>query len=247
MNLQAHPCRRVFDQPIPLAVAAGRSSRGCRKDARSRLHLTPAYRGTLTHQVDQNSTAVQLGNADCDHCYGSQMLAEQAADFEPGDAIAMCDVRGGVVRAVSTAVVVEHSPEHLVTWIPLGSPLLLPGDAEGRLVKTEHVERLIEVPWNSWGGPVFVWPHGGWHSVRASWGGVDEDRSLDHWYINLHTPLQRSPYGFDLEDLILDVIVKPDRQSWSWKDEAEFDRACAAGIIDAKTGANSHAWCPTSR
>lgn len=163
------------------------------------------------------------------------MFAEQEDALQPGDAIAMRDVRGGVVRAVSTAVVVEQSPERLVTWIPIGSPLLLPADADGQLVKTEHVPRLIEVPWNSWGGPVFVWPQAGWHSVRASWNGAGTDRSLDHWYVNLHTPLRRSPYGFDLEDLILDVIVKPDRQSWSWKDEAEFEQTCEAGLIAAQT------------
>ncbi|WP_154796398.1 DUF402 domain-containing protein [Occultella kanbiaonis] len=160
------------------------------------------------------------------------MLVEDAEPFVPGDSVAIRDVRGGVVRAVSAAVVVEHSPERLVTWIPLGSPLLLPGDVHGQPVKTERVDRLTEVSWNSWGGPAFVWPQGGWHSVRASWTDAGPDRSLDHWYVNLHTPLRRTSFGFDLEDLILDVIVKPDLRSWSWKDEAEFDEACADGIVE---------------
>ena len=87
------------------------------------------------------------------------------------------------------------------------------------------------------GRPVFIWPQGGWHSVRVSWNGSGADRSLNHWYINLHTPLQRSAYGFDMEDLILDVVVTPDLRSWSWKDEVAFNDACAAGIVDADVAA----------
>ena len=67
--------------------------------------------------------------------------------------------------------------------------------------------------------------------MRASWSDAGDQRSLDHWYINLHTPLRRSRYGFDIEDLVLDVVVSPDRRSWSWKDEADFDVARANGTI----------------
>lgn len=153
--------------------------------------------------------------------------------YAPGDQIVFRDVRGGVIRAVSTAVVVEHSSEQLITWIPIGSPLLLPADTDDHLVRTDDFDHLKQVAWDSWGGPLFIWPSGAAYSVRLSWRGSEAGRELDHWYVNLHLPLRPTPLGFDTTDLVLDVVVAPDRRSWSWKDEQAFETARASGQLDA--------------
>ncbi|MGN9889795.1 DUF402 domain-containing protein [Micromonospora sp. L31] len=59
------------------------------------------------------------------------------------------------------------------------------------------------------------------------------------WYVNLETPYHRHPDGVDVTDLVLDIVVTPDRQ-WEWKDVDEsdgrighllyFDRATAAAV-----------------
>ena len=48
------------------------------------------------------------------------------------------------------------------------------------------------------------------------------------WYVNMQTPFIRRPYGFDLADHTLDIIVRPDR-SWYWKDEDELAIAVTKG------------------
>jgi hypothetical protein len=48
------------------------------------------------------------------------------------------------------------------------------------------------------------------------------------WYVNVQTPFDRQPYGFDVADMTLDVVVRPDR-SWYWKDTDELRDALAAG------------------
>jgi hypothetical protein len=50
------------------------------------------------------------------------------------------------------------------------------------------------------------------------------------WYVNIDLPFARKPYGFDIVDLTLDIVVRPDL-SWYWKDEDELDMAVAAGAL----------------
>jgi len=41
------------------------------------------------------------------------------------------------------------------------------------------------------------------------------------WYVNLQSPPRRTSYGFDIADLALDIVARPNR-SWYWKDEDEL-------------------------
>lgn len=50
------------------------------------------------------------------------------------------------------------------------------------------------------------------------------------WYLNLESPLRRSPVGFDYTDHVLDVIVELDG-SWRWKDEDELREAVRLGLF----------------
>jgi hypothetical protein len=70
---------------------------------------------------------------------------------------------------------------------------------------------------------------GDWHSVWVSWlpGG-------EHWgwYVNLQRPFRRTDLGFETMDLMLDLIVDPDR-TWRWKDEDELATWTERGLLDS--------------
>ena len=58
-----------------------------------------------------------------------------------------------------------------------------------------------------------------WYSVNLFFEPTD-GRFLC-WYVNFQDPFRRSRIGFGTRDLVLDLVVGPDRK-WGWKDEDEF-------------------------
>jgi Protein of unknown function (DUF402) len=58
--------------------------------------------------------------------------------------------------------------------------------------------------------------------------------------VNLEGPLARSPVGFDLDDLFLDLLIEPDG-SYRWLDEDELDAALAAGLISTREAGEARA------
>jgi predicted RNA-binding protein associated with RNAse of E/G family len=60
------------------------------------------------------------------------------------------------------------------------------------------------------------------------------------WYVNLERPLMRSPVGFDLSDLFLDVYIERDRPA-RWLDEDELEQALAAGLLTPEDAAAARA------
>jgi hypothetical protein len=150
--------------------------------------------------------------------------------WQPGDSIAVRDVYEGRILAAVAVVVVEDTPERLLAWLPEGSPLFLPADAQGRLVKSVDFDHLAELRWNGFGGgPLYLFPWGEPFMFRATWDGSGPGRALDHWYVNLQTPPVRTSIGLDTHDHILDVIIQPDLTTWAWKDDEQFEAAVTSG------------------
>jgi hypothetical protein len=56
------------------------------------------------------------------------------------------------------------------------------------------------------------------------------------WYVNVQPPFRRTPFGFDITDQTLDIVVRPDR-SWYWKDEDELALAVAKGACTPEMAA----------
>ena len=50
------------------------------------------------------------------------------------------------------------------------------------------------------------------HAVWIMW--ERGHTKLRCWYINLETPLLRTPIGFDTMDHELDIVISPDRSGW---------------------------------
>lgn len=68
---------------------------------------------------------------------------------------------------------------------------------------------------------------GDWQAVWVSWRETGESWG---WYVNLQRPFHRTERTLQTMDLMLDILVAPDRQ-WHWKDEDEFAALVAAGLI----------------
>ncbi|HZU12409.1 MAG TPA: DUF402 domain-containing protein [Chloroflexota bacterium] len=67
-----------------------------------------------------------------------------------------------------------------------------------------------------------------WHATWVSW---RENGEWWGWYVNFQRPMIRIPTGIQTMDLMLDIVVAPDRR-WRWKDEDEFEALVSQGIID---------------
>lgn len=69
------------------------------------------------------------------------------------------------------------------------------------------------------------------HSVSLYWRATD--RAFREWYVNLEEPWKRTPIGFDSRDNVLDMVVRPDLSTWTWKDEDELAWAVGSGRYTA--------------
>jgi predicted RNA-binding protein associated with RNAse of E/G family len=56
-----------------------------------------------------------------------------------------------------------------------------------------------------------------------------------HYYVNIESPLRRSPVGFDYTDWFLDVRIPLDRSGYVWKDEDELAEAVARGLVSERS------------
>ena len=117
-------------------------------------------------------------------------------------------------------VVVEDTPELLVTYLPEESPFRFPPSADGR----PH-------PWAgkcAWhgNGMLALRRPGEAHSVMHFWNGPD--RRFAGWYLNLEEPFRRTAAGYDSQDLELDVWVPVDGP-WQLKDSDLLDQRVREG------------------
>lgn len=169
----------------------------------------------------------------------AQMRQIPAERREPGDTVALREIWGGRVWYARPAVVVTdepnltmfHVPPHVLCKEPVGpdgSPLRIPTDVWD-LQDTERGDR-----WNL----SFAFPETPYAVIL----GFDENSQLDTYYVNLQAPLKRSPAGFDTVEYLLDVIIPPDRSSWSWKDEDEVAEALSSGLLTDRDVAWLRSW-----
>ena len=111
-----------------------------------------------------------------------------------------------------------------------------PGNRSQRAVGPDGVQlrlpcdewRLAEVQWLGHHVLSFAFPDAS-HAVIAII--VEATKEFLGWYVNLQAPLQPTRLGFDTTDHVLDVLVPPDRSTWTWKDEDELEEAVALGLF----------------
>ncbi|WP_433294381.1 hypothetical protein ACQP2F_32960 [Actinoplanes sp. CA-030573] len=88
------------------------------------------------------------------------------------------------------------------------------------------------------------WQLGAWtwqHTIQLSWIGLDPEFSAMYfrplaggpaqWKINFERPVQRTKFGIDTFDLLLDLAGDATGERWTWKDEDEYQQARRLGLI----------------
>jgi hypothetical protein len=136
--------------------------------------------------------------------------------WDHGDHVVLRGVRHGKLWFAIVATVVQDMPDLIVLYWPVGTPNR----------SSEPIE-LVEGAWGKTDVLMLVKP-GASHSVYVMWDpGQTRFRC---WYVNLEAPLRRTMIGFDTMDHVLDIVIRPDRSEWWWKDEDEFEDAIAVGL-----------------
>lgn len=159
--------------------------------------------------------------------------------FELGEHIVLRNVFRDRVQTVFPSIVVLDSPELVVTWLPLDTPVLhgvtdpTSGyyDNKGHLrAKTMAAKSwmMSERNWHTEGTLRIKHPRSLW-SLWVFW--EPKMTEVRGWYINIDAPYQRTRLGFDTWDMFLDVMVQPDRKTWQYKDEDEFAEAIKTGMF----------------
>ena len=152
--------------------------------------------------------------------------------FQPGEHIVTRYVFRGRVKSAFPWIVVVDSPELIVTWLPANT-IVMGGELEG----TRHLSgqqfadldwEMVSRKWRASGTLRLKQPNAMW-SLWVFWN--EEMTDIKAWYVNIEAPFQRTRFGFDTWDMFLDVVVAPDRKSWTYKDEDEFADAITAGIF----------------
>jgi Protein of unknown function (DUF402) len=124
-------------------------------------------------------------------------------------------------------IVVGDAPDLLVLWLPAGSRTMVPA---GKPVLPVGDWKLTE------GRFGVSDAHPGTSALRLTRPGASHSILLFFgadfyaWYVNLERPLTRSPAGFDLTDLFLDIYIEPGRDP-RWLDEDELEQALEAGLL----------------
>ncbi len=134
-----------------------------------------------------------------------------------GEVVVRREIANGRPWLACPVVVVEDSPDLLVTYLPEGAPF-------GYLPDSTH-------PWypqSAWlgHGVLMLQRPGEAHAIWHFWEGPD--RAFSRWYINLQEPFRRTPIGYDTQDLEFDIVVRPD-QSWVVKDSELLDQRVREG------------------
>jgi Protein of unknown function (DUF402) len=159
--------------------------------------------------------------------------------FAPGQLVLRRYFRASTYSFVKPMIVAGDDEAGLLLWMPAGTEVAGLRDEDDRTLHAVALDEMREprLVRRTWGenDVLLLMPPGAAHSVwwffrRGEFAG---------WYVNLETPGRRHDEGVDATDLVLDVVVAPDR-TWAWKDEDEmadrigrphyFDRDGAAAI-----------------
>jgi hypothetical protein len=129
--------------------------------------------------------------------------------------------RGRIWNA-APARVVEDGPNQTVLWFapetrfPMGRDLFGDWSLDDRLVDLRAGQLRISRPGEPFS--VLLFHH--------------EDGSFRGWYVNLEQPQERTRFGFDIEDELLDIWVQPGKEP-ELLDEDELEEAIQRGFVSA--------------
>jgi len=164
---------------------------------------------------------------------------ERQLYWQPGEGVVHRGVGFRKLWWAMPMVVVEDTPDLTALYCRAGTIWKdVRRHATSRELLSPVKPRLVDQTWEETDILMLVVP-GEAHSIWAMWerGGS----ILRCWYVNLETPLQRTPIGFDTMDHELDIVISPDRSEWKWKDEEAFRELVAGGAFTSGEAQTIHA------
>ncbi len=148
--------------------------------------------------------------------------------WKSGDIIVLRGVSRHIIWWACSAFIVKDSPELVAVYWPAGTPNMIPVKRTSpRDLLLDEIQ-LVPQTWIETDVLMLV-PNGASHAIYAM--RKTGQPKLLCWYINLQEPLRRTKLGFDSMDHLLDIVISPDRSTWHWKDEDEFDEAVKLGVF----------------
>jgi hypothetical protein len=145
-----------------------------------------------------------------------------AMRFEPGQVITRRYLRGQWCTWAQAMRVINDDEHGLLLWQPAGADFATLVDADGSSLHEVTPDQMRDprLTVRAWQGDVLILM-----PPRASWSvwWFFEEGVFSGWYVNLEEPCIRRRNGVQTKDLVLDIVVTPQRR-WQWKDTDEFDR-----------------------
>jgi hypothetical protein len=152
--------------------------------------------------------------------------------FQRGEVLVHRRIRDRRVMHAMPVRVVSDRPELTVLYSAPDTAFKSARTADGGKVHDFSDWVLTDVVWAGGSFLRLITP-GAWHAVDVEF---DADGRFDGWYVNFQTPAVRGPHGFDIDDLVIDLVVTSDH-AWHVKDAADFERAVADNHISAAAAA----------
>jgi len=148
--------------------------------------------------------------------------------WKSGDIIVLRGVSRHIIWWACSAIIVQDSPELVAVYWPAGTPNMIPVKRTSpRDLLLDQIQ-LVPQTWIETDVLMLV-PNEASYAVYAM--RESGQAKLLCWYINLQEPLRRTKLGFDSMDHLLDIVISPDRSTWHWKDEDEFNEAVEIGVF----------------
>jgi hypothetical protein len=148
--------------------------------------------------------------------------------WKPGEATVLRGLWRNRIWWAIPVIVVRDDPDLTALYWRAGTPNKIP---DRRVIPQELLADeslpLIDSQWVNTDVLMLV-PTAASHAVYAMWE-AGHTRFLC-WYVNLQSPMIRTPVGLDTTDYILDIFIQPDCRTWCWKDEEEFEEAVSIGV-----------------
>ncbi|MET8154138.1 DUF402 domain-containing protein [Actinoplanes sp. NPDC049668] len=157
--------------------------------------------------------------------------------FEPGEVVTRRYLRGRWCSWAQAMRVVADDERGLLLWQPAGSDFAILVDADGNTPHDLTPDRMRDpkLTVRAWQGDVLIlMPPQASYSV---WWFFKEG-AFSGWYVNLEEPHVRQHGEVRTRDLVLDIVVTPQRE-WEWKDADEFERRIGHPLYFDSAGASA--------
>lgn len=153
--------------------------------------------------------------------------------FAPGATIVRRERLKGHLWVAYPMRVVEHTPQHLVAYLPAGTHITYP---QWPFDSWQHPWQTMGITRWSGHGKLSIMRPGDWYSVDVFWQGPK--RQFSAWYFNIQSPLKHLVCGVETLDLELDYVLHANG-CFIEKDSELLNHRIALGQFEEQQGAKA--------